>query len=75
MTRIPTLFLAVTLAAGAFVLPAVADEDADAALRAEAYATCRSNDYQQDTKIYINYQKGWFRCEWPKEYKSNGSRK
>ena len=75
MTRTLTLLAIGTFATGAFTLPAAADEDADAQLRAEAYATCRGADYQQDTKIVINYKKGWFRCEWPKEYKSNGTHK
>lgn len=73
--RILTFCLTATMLAATAAMPAAADEAANAALRAEAYATCKGRDYPHDTKVVINYAKGWFRCEWPKEYKGNGKRK
>ena len=72
LIRTLTFCLAASILA---TVPAVADEAADTALRAEAYATCKGRDNPSDTKVVINYAKGWFRCEWPKEYKNNGKHK
>ena len=68
--------LAFCLAASVLTtVQAAADEAANAALRAKAHATCRKPEYRQDTKVVINYAKGWFRCDPPKNYKTNGKRK
>ncbi len=68
--------LPVLLAGATGVAAYDASSSADrAALRERAYAECRKPEYPVDTKIRINYAKGWFRCDLPEWYNHKGHRK
>jgi hypothetical protein len=72
---LPVFALALAGAGGAQALAkSMKDSPEGLALREAAHAECRKPQYAHDTRIVINYAKGWFRCEEPREYDEDGRR-
>jgi hypothetical protein len=66
---LPVFALALAGAGGAQALAkSMKDSPEGLALREAAHAECRKPQYAHDTRIVINYAKGWFRCEEPREW-------
>lgn len=65
-----------TLAALALPASAGSRSEADRELYRRAQRECQSWKHMPDgASIYINYAKGWFRCEYRGDRKRNKSRK